>query len=172
MDEHKRIVYVDMDGVIADWEGGVTKVTGIENVGNSHKYDDIIWPKIDTYGKVKFFAELDWMPGGKALWAFVTENFLHVKILSCAGGGPRNLDDRTAKGKIEWLRHNIPSFPIDNVILVNNKHAKQRYSKPGDIIIDDTPIIIQEWIAKGGIGILNVSSLDTIEELKKYIWTS
>lgn len=169
MDGYKRIVYVDMDGVIVDWERGASDITGIKNIGNDHKHDDIVWPAIDKHGTTKFFAELPWMPDGRALWAFVNEHFVDIRILSVAGGRTRKIDDDIAKGKIEWFRHHIPLLSMDDIIFVNNKHTKQRYSKPDDIIIDDTLVVITEWNNKGGIGILNTSTEKTIKELQKYI---
>lgn len=159
MDDYKRTVYVDMDGVLADWEQGAVNLVGAENMDKDH----IIWSSIHRYGKTKFFSGLPWMPDGEELWSFVTDNFLDVKILSAGR------DQKTLQGKSEWLRHNIPSLSSDDIIFVNNKHRKQHYSKPNDIIIDDTPVVIQEWKARGGIGILNTSATDSINELKQYV---
>ena len=123
---------------------------------------------IDAYGKSKFFSELKWMPGGKELWAFVNQHFIRVKILSALGKTDK-IDKKTSTGKREWLSHHIPSLTSDDIILVDNKHHKRRYCKPGDIIIDDTPIIIEEWNKKGGIGILHKTAGETINILKRYI---
>ena len=163
--DYKRTVYVDMDGVLADFERGFYDLTGIsaENVS-----DPELWAAIDANGKAKFFSELQWMDGGKQLWSFVTENFLKVKILSALGKSDR-IDRQTTQGKLAWLRHNIPSLRQDDIILVENKHRKRHYSKPGDIIIDDTPVVIQEWVKKGGIGILHKTASATIAELKQYV---
>ncbi len=102
------------------------------------------------------------------LGAFTTDNFLRVRILSALGKSNK-IDNKTSLGKLAWLRHNIPSLQLDDIILVENKHKKRHYSKPGDIIIDDTPLVIQEWIQKGGIGILHRTADDTITKLKQYI---
>ena len=164
-DDYKRTVYCDMDGVLADFEGGFYKISGvsIENIS-----DPEMWAKIDAHGKSKFFAELEWMSGGKELWQFIMNNFLKVKILSALGKSDK-IDKQTTRGKLMWIRHNIPSLQLDDIILVDNKHKKRHYSKPGDIIIDDTPVVIQEWIKKGGIGILHRTASDTIARLKQYV---
>ena len=160
-----RSIFVDMDGVLADFEGGFYKISGISIENMS---DPEMWAKIDAHGKAKFFAELEWMSGGKELWQFIMNNFLKVKILSALGKSDK-IDKQTTRGKLMWIRHNIPSLQLDDIILVDNKHKKRHYSKPGDIIIDDTPVVIQEWIKKGGIGILHRTASDTIARLKQYV---
>jgi 5'(3')-deoxyribonucleotidase len=163
--DYKRTVYVDMDGVIADFDRGFYEMTGMET---DHVQDNELWAAIDAHGKARFFSELPWMPGGKELWQFVTSNFLKVKILSALGKSDK-IDKQTTQGKLAWLRHNIPNLQLDDIILVDNKHRKRHYSKPGDIIIDDTPVVIEEWLKKGGIGILHKTASDTIGQLKRYV---
>ena len=163
--EYKRTVYVDMDGVLADFERGIQDITG-RSINNIK--DPEMWAAIDAYGKAKFFGELQWVTGGKELWSFVTNNFLKVKILS-ALGKTDHIDKQTTQGKLQWLRHNIPDLQLDDIIFVQNKHSKKHYCKPGDIIIDDTPTVIEEWIKKGGIGILHRTTSETISKLRQYV---
>lgn len=163
--EHERIVNVDMDGVICDWEGYAVKLMGkpIDNMPDTE-----IWPVIEDYGKSKFFSEMPWLSGGKELWNYVTSNFLKVKILSALGNTDA-VDKQTSTGKMEWLRHNIPNLSADDIILVQNKHKKRHYAKPGDIMIDDNETVIHEWLKKGGIGILHKTAQETISKLKEYV---
>ncbi len=154
-----------MDGVLADFDRGFYEMTGISTDNVS---DEELWARIDANGKAKFFSDLPWMPGGQEMWNFITQNFLDVKILSACGKSDK-IDKQTTQGKMSWLRHNIPSLHSGDIILVDNKHRKRHYSKPGDIIIDDTPIVIQEWVKKGGIGILHKTAQETIGQLKRYV---
>lgn len=163
--DYKRTVYVDMDGVIADFDKGIQNITG-RSINNINEPE--MWAAIDAHGKAKFFGELQWMAGGKELWRFVTDNFLKVKILS-ALGKTDHIDKQTTRGKLEWLRHNIPTLQLDDIILVQNKYRKKHYCKSGDIIIDDTPVVIEEWQRKGGVGILHRTAAETIAKLRQYV---
>lgn len=163
--EIKRTVYVDMDGVLADFNKGFYNLTGLAVDAVT---DVEMWNSIQAYGKDKYFSELEWMPGGKDLWNFVTQNFLQVKILSALGKSDL-IDGHTTKGKMIWLRHNLPALRQEDIILVKDKHRKRHYSQPGDIIIDDHPIVIDEWAHKGGIGILHKTLADTVGRLKQYV---
>ena len=162
---YKRTVYCDMDGVLADFEGGFYKISGIDPKNVS---DPELWARIDAYGKAQFFSELEWMVGGKELWNFIANNFLKVKILSALGKSDK-IDKQTTKGKLMWIRHNIPSLQMDDIILVDNKHKKRHYCIAGDILVDDTLIVIEEWNKKGGIGIFHKTASETITTLRKYV---
>ena len=160
----KRIVYFDMDGVLADFDGAFYKLFGkTTDVG-----DEELWRLIETYGKARFFMGLPWLPGSEQMFKYAYDNFLQVKILSATGKSDA-VDGQTTKGKLAWLRHHIPSLRMDDIILVPNKHKKRHYSKPGDIIIDDNETVIQEWTRKGGIAIFHKTAPETIEILKKYV---
>ena len=163
--DYKRIVYVDLDGVLCDFDGYFKTITGLIT---TQVTDEELWNRIDSYGKSKFFEEMPWTPGGRDLWSFVTQNFLKVKILSALGKSDL-VDKQTTQGKMAWLRKNIPSLSTSDIILVQNKHKKKAYSKPDDIMIDDTEIVIQEWIRKGGVGILHKTARDTIAKLRQYV---
>lgn len=167
-----RHIFVDMDGVLADFEGFYEKMFG-KNVNIKHEPfnlpDEELWGNIDKYGKSKFFENLPWINGSKEMWDFVVKNFVRVKILSALGKTDK-IDKQTSQGKYAWLSHHLPELRDQDIILVENKHRKRHYSRVGDIIIDDTPVVIQEWRHKGGTGILFESAGKTIEELKKYVY--
>lgn len=161
-----RTVYVDMDGVLADFDGYFNQITGL---ATNNIEDSELWSRIDAHGKSRFFSELPWMPGGKDLWQFVIDNFLSVKILSALGRSDV-VDGQTSAGKKAWLRKNIPTLRESDIILVPNKHKKRHYSRPGDIIIDDTDVVIAEWVKKGGTGILHKTAQYTIGKLKQFVY--
>lgn len=162
-----RIVYLDMDGCISDFDGAFENLFGFKT---SQTEDNVIWSKIEGYGKTRFFAEMPWTIDGKELWDYVYNNFLEVKILTALGKTDAIDGGKGSKGKRLWLLKNIPILQDSDIIMVSNKHKKRHYSKPDDIIIDDREIVVQEWNKKGGIGILHKTAADTINKLKQYVY--
>ena len=160
-----RTIFCDLDGVLCDFDRSFYEITGRTS---DSVQDQELWAAIDAHGKAKFFSELPWMPGGQELWKFVTDNFLKVKILSALGKSDK-IDKQTTQGKLAWLNHNIPTLSTDDILLVQNKHRKKHECKPGDIIIDDNLVVIQEWNSKEGIGILHRTAAETIAKLRRYV---
>ena len=59
-------LYVDLDGVLADFDSKVKEITG--KLPNELKLGDM-WRQLARYGD--FFYRLDWMPDGEQLWDYV-----------------------------------------------------------------------------------------------------
>ena len=161
------IIYCDLDGVLCSFDGGVERITN-KPISYFDNDEEVMWEEVEKYGLERFFIDLDWLPDGKQLWNYVISNFISVKILSAMGKRNEKNND-VYRGKMVWLRRYIPSLMESDIILVANKHKKQEYSRLGDIIIDDTKVVIDEWNNKGGIGILHKSTKETIKILDKYI---
>lgn len=170
-----RIVYVDMDGVIANFHGYFKELFGwdIPKISSDKKpeIDTKMWDQINGYGKSKFFEELPWISGSQSMWHFIIDNFVNVKILSALGKSDVE-DGLTKKGKLLWLQHHLPNLKDEDIILVVNKHQKKHYSRTGDIIIDDTPSVIEDWNNKGGHGIFFKNAEDVINQLTHYVYKS
>ena len=150
-------IYCDMDGVLVDFMKGADAAVGCSFV-NMKKAER--WDKVH---QVKgFWENLDWMPGSKRLYQLIIKYDSH--ILSAYTS--RNPISRTCKMK--WLVKNT-SFKKSNINLVFRSY-KQKFAttdeKP-NILIDDYGKNIQEWEAKGGIGILHTDVGKTISELKR-----
>jgi 5'(3')-deoxyribonucleotidase len=160
-------VYCDMDGVLADFDVGFKQISGGKDPEKTP--DSELWSIIKDHGKSEFFRNLPWMAGSKEMWSFITENFLRVKILSATGRSDIEEGGQAALGKTQWLMKNLSTIQEADIIFVPNKHKKRHYSRPGHIIIDDTPVVITEWDAKGGIGILHKSAQTTIGVLRQYV---
>ena len=167
--KYDRIIYCDLDGVLVDFSKGAERLgVKIDSQDKPHSNEDELWDVINSYGKDKFFAGLPWTKDGQQLWKFINDNFLNVKILTALGRSDK-ADNLTSRGKQMWLQRNIPSLNISDAIMVPNKHAKKHWAKIGDVLIDDTDICINEWLKKGGIGILHTDTPTTIRQLEKYV---
>ena len=152
----KYTLYCDMDGVLCDFEKRFEDLTGLSPNAFRDKHGlDEFWKLIDDDG-VRFWVGMDWMPDGKQLWDYIKPNV--YSLLSSP-----SYDNSSRLGKRLWVKKNIPGTKL---ILAARKN-KQDYSKKGAILIDDLKPTIDEWNAKGGIGILHTSAASTIEQLKK-----
>ena len=152
-------VYLDMDGVLVNLEKGAYKVHG-------KKLSDV--PKPERWEKISdvkdFWKELEWMPGAKKMWSFISSYDPH--ILSAYS----TKDANSRKGKMNWLRSNAKLTQKSRIHLVM-REDKQKYAMTTDgkpnLLIDDYIKNVNEWKAKGGIGVHHTSPSDTIAQLKR-----
>ena len=148
-----KTIWVDMDGVIADFDYAKSQWKGSSNQFFKHM--------IDTHG----FANLEILPCEKLMNRLEEIRESHgvkIKILS-SYGRPENLSVRDDKEK--WLSR-FP-FRFDEVVFVPGKEYKRNYATPDSILIDDTPSNVFDFIDAGGLAILHKSQKNTINYLDK-----
>jgi|TARA_R110000796_G_scaffold192804_1_gene309462 hypothetical protein len=150
-------IYCDMDGVLCNFMKGADEAVG-GDFATADKNER--WNKINqTKG---FWANLEWMPGGKRLYVFISR--YNPYILSAYSGR----DPSSKNGKMTWLaRHTgVPTRNINLVKRADKKLYAKTDGKP-NILIDDYMKNIREWENKGGIGIRHTDVAKTIGELKR-----
>ena len=106
---------------------------------------------------VGFWVGMPWMVNGKQLWDHIKP--YNPKLLSAPS---RSNESRL--GKRLWVKNNIPGTEL----ILAYAENKKNYADGNNILIDDRPSNIDQWNAAGGIGILFISTAQTIEELKQY----
>ena len=153
-EELKYQIYCDLDGVLADFELGYEKLTGMDLKGEFFSGEDF-WKPISKAG-VGFWVGLQWMPDGQRLWDYIKP--FDPIILSAP-----SRDKSSRLGKALWVRNKIPGTKL----LLRYAKLKQQLATPTSILIDDRADNINQWEAAGGIGILHTSASNTIEQLKK-----
>ena len=153
-EELKYQIYCDLDGVLADFELGYKKLTGVDLKGKFFSGEDF-WKPISKAG-VGFWVGLQWMPDGQRLWDYIKP--FDPIILSAP-----SRDKSSRLGKALWVRNKIPGTKL----LLRYAKLKQQLATPTSILIDDRADNINQWEAAGGIGILHTSASNTIEQLKK-----
>ena len=155
----KYKIYVDMDGVLTDWENQFKRYSG----GIPVETYEVEHGPVNSYEFVKknspdFYATMDWMGDGKLLYSFLKD--LPIEILSHA------TDQGAVDGKLTWLKNNnITAKPN----LVPRREDKAKYAKSDTILIDDKPNTIGEFNKAGGIGILHTDAVSTINKLKEIL---
>jgi hypothetical protein len=150
-------IFCDMDQVLVDFIGGAEDAIG-EPFATADK--DQRWNKIaNTKG---FWANLSWLSGGKRLWDFISK--YDTEILSAYS----NRDGTSRNGKLKWLSKNtkIKRSKINLVMRSDKQKYATTNGKP-NVLIDDYIKNINEWEAKGGIGIHHTNVSKTIAELKR-----
>ena len=158
-------VFVDMDGVVADFVEGVKKIMpGYDDskYDKDKEYSSMMWKAVNKYHKEggRLWAELPMMPDGQKLWDFLEAH--DPEILTATGG--HNLG--AGEQKKEWV---IEKFGGDVVVnLVDKSEQKAKFADDNYILIDDRlEKSIKPWVAAGGIGIHHTSAAKTIAELKE-----
>lgn len=155
----KYMVYVDLDGVLADFAGAVEQRFGepMESINRKK-----MWTSIKHYNEnvAPWFYSLSEMDGAQTLWGFVTSNFKKVEILTASGSTPRDAPGQKRKWVGEHLGWDI------KVNVVGAAGEKAAFAKPNTILIDDRRQSIDPFIREGGIGILHTSADSTIRALK------
>ena len=147
-------IYLDMDGVIANFDKAYSAIYG----SNARDDSDIIshWFEfVDNNG----FENLEWMPGGKELIKHLTDSYT-VEILSCIGN--RSNAKNVAAQKMKWLVKNDYGHIQTN--FEYEKKDKAKFAKYG-ILIDDSTGCVEPFREAGGIAIQHKSYEQTIQEL-------
>ena len=149
-------LFVDLDGVLVDFNKGVEQATGTLP---GKQAPGRMWAVIAR--TPAFYAGLDWMPDGRELWNWVLP--LEPTILT---GLPRG--KWAEPQKREWCRRELGES-IEVLTCMSREKAQKaaEYLKDGEtpILIDDRESIAEAWQAMGGIFIQHRSAADSIRQL-------
>lgn len=158
-DEDLPTIYCDMDMVLCNFLKRAEEVLGVPFPKHPDKKEK--WKTISS--TKDFWASLEWMPGAQRMWTFINKHNAH--ILSAYSTN----DPNSRRGKTEWLKKNARLSQKSRIHLVM-REDKQKFAttngKP-NLLIDDYIKNINEWTAKGGIGVHHTSPSSTIAELKR-----
>lgn len=145
-------IYLDLDGVLVDFVGGVFRAFGVEGTAkheNVRGWDEIpaevtralreqgrllsagaitdaaMWRQIEG---AAFWANLDWLAHGRELLAVVEETGLPLVFMSAPCRDPFS-----AAGKLQWLEQHVPSGVRRYALTPCKHHMAHR----GALLIDD-----------------------------------
>lgn len=150
-------VYLDMDGVIVDFFGEISKIYGVDhwkNIPNLKR-------KLEDLNGTNFFVTLPKFKESDQLVQFITKiTNNHWYILSAPLEGDIF---NSSFWKSYWLKNN--NYEPSEAIYTKNKY-QYAVTKYPNILIDDRPYNIEEWNKNGGIGILYQANKDDFTQLK------
>lgn len=155
-------IFLDMDGVIADFFGGFAKASGVDH-WKSIQDREIAFAKI---ANTDFFNTLE---------TFGNDSRRIIKFVERVSDGDWGICSSPLRGdtmnsaywKRVWLqRHDFVPPLIENMVFTGNKEkwAMSKLDRGQNILIDDKPQNITKWKAAGGIAIRFQCNEDDIDE--------
>jgi hypothetical protein len=166
MAQKKPTVYLDMDGVIADFFGGVEQMYGVKHwkeLTSVKTGGELKQEVIDRITGSDFFSTLP---------KFTTTESLIDIIKKFTGGkfsiltSPLRGDhDNSAKWKKVWINQNIEQ--PQETIVTGRKEKYAVMNGVQNILIDDRPVNIERWQSRGGYGILYQANRDPLTKVEQ-----
>lgn len=144
-------IFVDMDGVLADFDTGYEVAFGVRA---DKVADNVDWYAVRALDN--FYLNLPPMPDMPDLWRHV-EPYQPIVLTGVPG-----LVAEAPENKRAWVRRHLG----DHVEVRCCRSAdKSRHAVPGDILIDDWEKYRHLWLAKGGRWVTHRSAAATIQQL-------
>lgn len=146
-------LFVDMDGVLADFDSHHEKVFGYRS---DKLLDNVDWKEVRRVPN--FYRHIPPMADMRQLWDAIRH--LEPTVLT---GIPSSIPEAPAN-KREWIKVNLgPHVPV---VCCPSKEKCLR-ATPGAVLIDDWEKYRHLWEDKGGVWITHLNAELTIEELKR-----
>jgi len=164
-EESEYKVYLDMDGVLADFDKRFKDLSGMGPSEFESKYGkNKFWDFIDEEHKVSFWVGIEPMPGAADLVNAVKD--YNYELLTSP-----SVKKQSYLGKILWVRNHtgdiFPSKPRINFKKAKEKHEIKSQLSKTDILIDDREDTIGRWNAAGGTGIVYKNISQVLNDLAK-----
>ena len=161
-------VYLDLDGVIADFNKKYEELFHVSPTKDSVKEH---W---EAFVKTRQFENIELIPGSLGFLEEL-ENLsdvykFSIVILTSAGG--LTYYDLVRQQKINWLESHGIDF---RAIVVQSKKFKENYAKKhaknSSVLIDDTETNVLQFVSSGGLGVHHVTHQKSLEDLRKILRT-
>lgn len=151
-----RQLFLDCDGVLADFDAGARAVLGMSPKAFQERYGPgRFWKQLAA--APDFYGSLPLMPDASELFDAVRH--LRPIILT---GLPRG--GWAAEQKVRWAARHFPGTPI----ITTMARDKRDHAAPGDVLVDDTLTHRERWEEVGGVFVHHTSAATTLGELAAY----
>ncbi len=151
-----RQLFLDCDGVLADFDTGAAAVLGLPPRAFEERYGaGAFWRKLAR--ATDFYGGLPLMPDAMELFRAVA----HLRPIVLTGL-PRG--GWAAEQKVRWAARHFPGVQIITTMARN----KRDHAKPGDVLVDDQLRHAHLWEQAGGIFVHHTSAASTIDALRAW----
>lgn len=154
-DEHRRQLFLDNDGVLADFDILAQEILGMPSADFEDQYGSkAFWKELHSHDD--FFFKLPLMKDALRLWEYC-KPFDPIILTGCPHGN-------WAPGqKQRWAQTYLET---DRIITCASRD-KRLHGKPGDVLVDDFLKHSQLWLDMGGVFIHHKTVDESIAELRK-----
>jgi len=162
-----RTIFLDMDGVVADFDTFASNLLG-RPIGWHQSKFDLTKEEWEMLGAVdRLYYQLPLMPDATKLVAYAKSLSSRFKVQFLTAVPRRSTMPEARADKQAWVDKYFPGMRMD---IGPYSHDKQKWCIPGDILVDDRPSNIEEWKAAGGIAIYHTGDVDaTIRRINEEI---
>lgn len=146
----KHTLFLDMDGVVADFVGGCAEIVGYRLDDYGVYYPDNDWAKIQKHQRL--FRSLSKFPNGDKM-VHLARRFrdeLNWKLLFLTAIPHSNDFPWAIIDKIEWAKEHYPDIPVH---FGPYSREKYKHCKTNDVLVDDRIDNCSDWKKAGGIPI-------------------
>ena len=148
-------VYLDCDGVLADFDKGAAKIFRMSPGEYERRFGlKKFWGALAS--APEFFNSLELMPDALALFAAVRH--LNPVILT---GLPRG--NWAEPQKRRWAERHFPGVKV----ITTSAALKREHCHPGDALVDDRDKYRHLWEGAGGIFVHHRNAADSIAKLRE-----
>ena len=152
-----RSLFLDVDGVLADFDGGFRAITGLTPEEFEHAHGKgAFWKTIAKSGD--FYFKLELLPGAREM----VETVRHLSPTLLTG---LPIGKWAAPQKVRWAKKHFPELEIVTCMA----RDKWRYGKPGDVLVDDSLRAKEPWEERaGGAFVLHENPRTSLDRLSGY----
>lgn len=146
-------LFLDCDGVLADFNHGAKRLLGMTPAAFEERHGKgEFWKRLARAGN--FYGELPEMPDAQRLFEAVK----HLKPTILTG---LPLGKWAAPQKERWAAEHFPGVPI----ITTMARQKHEHMEHGDVLVDDRENHRKLWEDAGGIFIHHKNAADSIRQL-------
>ena len=163
MNNEKPTLYIDMDGVVADFNGFAATVLRSKVEHGAQKWSEEQWARLRSYPFLYRYLPKTSKANVIINTARRFRTLLGWEIYMLTAVPKANDVPDAFHDKILWMQRYYPDIAVRFGPYAVDK---QKHCRPGDVLIDDRISTCEEWRLAGGRAILATDLDRATEELK------